>query len=345
MSEKYCPNCEDYREIRTGNREETYSVRGRKITVPVSVEICMSCGEEVSNEELEREILDQVNAIYRKEKSLLSPAEIKDIRKRYTLSQKSFAALLGMSETTINRYEAGKLQDQTHDNTIRACLNPVFVRGLLDRSGDRLTEWQMERVKKALSPKETYSSSEPSAEDELENLDNWTPKSDEVTERTGFRRFDFKRYSAVVVFFCKKLGAVAQTKLNKLLFYADFLNYKTSSVSITGSEYRQIQYGPVPAQYRRNLQRMEDENLIDIVEECYKENTCLEIRPGENADQIEQTLDDREMAILDYVADTFRQTTAKHISECSHKESAWLNTEDRQLISYTEAMNLSLSFP
>ena len=38
-------------------------------------------------------------------------------------------------------------------------------------------------------------------------------------------------------------------KLNKLLFYSDFYNYKRTGTSITGITYRAIKYGPVPTYY------------------------------------------------------------------------------------------------
>jgi hypothetical protein len=52
-----------------------------------------------------------------------------------------------------------------------------------------------------------------------------------------------------------RLGAV---KLNKILFYADMLNYATKGVSITGATYVKRQRGPVPKQVLPaigNLQR------------------------------------------------------------------------------------------
>ncbi len=340
--ERYCPSCEDYRQVRVENRRETYTVRGKSIAVSVEVEVCAGCGEALSDEECDQKILDEVNATYRSQEGLLSPAKIREIRKGYALSQKSFAALLGMSEATINRYERGKLQDQAHDNMIRACEDTDFVRGLLDRKGDFLTKWQRERVERALAL------GGPDPDDWLAKIDlgEWTSMPSEMTDRTGFRRFDLKRYAAVVVFFCRSLNEIAQTKLNKLLFYADFLAYKVSSASLTGSAYRRIQYGPVPADYDQLRARLEKDELISVEEkEYYNGNTGLVILPGTNADQVECPLTDTEKDVLNCVASVFRNVTAKAISERSHGESAWQNTCDRQLISYREATNLSLSLP
>ena len=50
-----------------------------------------------------------------------------------------------------------------------------------------------------------------------------------------------------ILFFCK--GRVLKTKLNKLLFYADFKHFKEYAVSITGARYARIPFGPAPDKY------------------------------------------------------------------------------------------------
>jgi putative zinc finger/helix-turn-helix YgiT family protein len=110
---KYCPCCEVEREFKPENRTETYDVRGVKVKVPVAVEVCASCGETLFDEARDQALLTEAYAEYRRSKNLLFPHEIKETRERYALSQKSFAALLGMSEATINRYEQGGLQEET----------------------------------------------------------------------------------------------------------------------------------------------------------------------------------------------------------------------------------------
>jgi len=344
--ERYCPNCEDYRDVRFEKRTETYTVRGKNIAVALEVEVCAGCGETLSEESDDQKILDQVNAAYREQAHLLTPAQIKSIRERYALSQKSLAALLGMSEATINRYEQGKLQDPSHDAVLRACENPDFIRDRLALNGHLLSEWQRKRVQETLTsagrpdPDTCFGRVIPAG------VDGWLPMPDEATLRTGFRRFDFRRYAAAVVFFCKKLGAFPQIKLNKLLFYADFLNYKVSTVSLTGAAYRKIQYGPVPADYDQLRSMMEEKQIVCVEERDYGNDvTGLVILSGPGADDVECPLTGSERAVLDCVAEEFRQATAREISERSHRELAYSEAQDRQLISYEKAMHLSLSLP
>lgn len=152
-AEKFCPTCEDYRTFTACDRNETYNVRGTDITVPVKVEICDTCHEARFDDTRDNEMFQRVYAEYRNREGLLTPEQIKDVRARWRLSQKSFALLIGMSEATVNRYEQGGLQDRVHDEAIRACRYPQFVRDVLRRRGRLLSVKQRLLVQAALTSK------------------------------------------------------------------------------------------------------------------------------------------------------------------------------------------------
>ena len=341
-TEVFCPRCEDYRKVEVVERDETYTVRAREITVPVKADVCNACGEILGSEEKDEEILAAVYSEYRRQVGLLTPGQIKEIRKRYQLSQKSFAALLGMSQATINRYEQGALQEQAHDTAIRACEDSEFVRRLLQRAGDRLTEWQRRRVVHALDkrpPEETE------AQDNLEEF-AWMLMPREVSDKTGFRRFDYRRLAAVAVWYCNHLSRVTRTTINKLLFYADFLNFKRATVSLTGAAYRKLPYGPTLADYDGFLSLMESEGLI-VSEESEYPGGYVELRyeAGPAAESLSVKLSPDELQVMECVASAIGRMSAGAISERSHQEPAWRETEDGQLISYLKAASLSLSLP
>lgn len=336
---EFCPTCEDYREGKEVEREELYTVRGTEITVPVTLTVCCTCGESLGSEEHDQEILDAVYAEYRRQNDLLTPERIRRIRKRYRLSQRSLAALLGMSEATVNRYENGALQDQVHDNAIRACEDPEYVRDLLDRRGHLLSEWQRDRVKGALVGEDESES----LWIEILNVPGWRGTAREASYWTGFRRFDYERFAGTVVWFCRRLNGFYRTTINKLLFYADFLNYKTSTVSLTGTAYRRLQYGPVPADYGQLLARMEAEGLLECSETEFPDGkTGYYYRVGPDAERIAPEFTDHETTVLSKVADELGNRTAKEISDKSHQEAAWKETEEKKLISYEKAATLSV---
>jgi putative zinc finger/helix-turn-helix YgiT family protein len=340
--EVFCPNCEDYRSTRHVERPETYTVRDRQITVPVATTVCAVCGEAVGSDEQDQVILDAVHAEYRRQTDLLTPERIKEIRQGYRLSQKSFALLLGMSEVTINRYERGGLQDAAHDTAIRVCEKPQVMRDLLRLRGHLLSDWQRRRAEDALAGRDT------SKEDVFSHLGevDWICMPREITDRTGFRRFEYQRFAAVVLWFCERLGETSRTVINKLLFYADFLNYRVATVSLTGTAYRRVQYGPVPADYDGLLSRMESESLLAREERVFPGGcTGYYYKPGPKADSISAEFSAHEIRVLECVADSLGKRMAKDISERSHQEPAWRETEDGKLISYQWARQLSLALP
>jgi len=338
--EEFCPSCEAYRATKTVDRVERYRVRGRDIEVPLQSEVCAECGESLGSDEQDQRVLDAAHGEYRRLADLLTPERIKEIRKQYRLSQKSFAALLGMSEATINRYEQGALQDPAHDTAIRACEKPEVLRDLLVRRGHLLSDWQRRRVETALSgqsePRGTWV--------DLPGRASWIQAGDEVSDRTGYRRFDCDRYAAVVLWFCKRLRAVWRTAISKLVFYSDSLCFKTRTVSLTGTAYRKAPRGPVPTDYEMLLSWMEGEGLLECEEVDFPGGyTGFRYSLGANAPAIGFPFSAQELRVLEKVASELGHLGAKELSDRSHREPAWRDTADGQLISYEHARSLSLS--
>jgi len=159
---------------------------------------------------------------------------------------------------------------------------------------------------------------------------------------TGFREFDYTRYAAVVQWFCVKVPKVTPTSLNKLLFYADFVFYQSESVSLTGTTYRRFKYGPVPEHFGELRDRMEGEDVTEVQEVTYKNgNTGEEIRVGEQTIDIEWN--PRELVVLNEIVNQFHSFTPGQISDYSHKEVAWRDTDEMKPISYKNAFELSIA--
>ncbi|MDP2322835.1 MAG: DUF4065 domain-containing protein [Gammaproteobacteria bacterium] len=335
MTTHYCPRCEEERSFHSVRRTQEYCVRGMKLNLDMDVEVCDVCGETLYDEQREQGIVVSAFDQYRRHKGLLSPGEIKAIRDRYALSQRSFAHLLGMSEATINRYEGGALQEETHDTMIRLASKPEAILELVERRGSELSAKQRERVIAA-------------AQFQICEIPLHRKIClDYSHDLTGGRTFSFDRYAATVAWFCHTLDGVLKTKMNKLLFYADFLDFKEFGTSITGTPYRCLQHGPVPIDYGTLQDGMEEEDIIFVEEGSY-ESSGMEyviMRAGAGAKDLDIVFSLEESRVLKYVADTFKADGSKAISERSHKETAWMNTPLKSLISFSHAANLSISLP
>lgn len=99
----------------------TYHVEIPALTVPQ----CSNCDAISIDEEADR----QISAAFRREARRLTPEEIRQGRERLGLTEKQFANLLGVGESTISRWETGaQIQQRARDRFLRLCLaSPAAV--------------------------------------------------------------------------------------------------------------------------------------------------------------------------------------------------------------------------
>ena len=80
----------------------------------------------------------------------ISAKEIKEIRGRYGLSQRSFAQLLVIGPASMVRYEQGATPTKANANLIRAAKNPQFMQECLEADGDSIPETQRIRAQSVI---------------------------------------------------------------------------------------------------------------------------------------------------------------------------------------------------
>ncbi|MFC7394092.1 Panacea domain-containing protein [Scopulibacillus cellulosilyticus] len=127
----------------------------------------------------------------------------------------------------------------------------------------------------------------------------------------------------------------------KLLFYADFLNYKRNLLSMSGIPYVRLPYGPVPKDHDLLLSTIEKNKMINIDYEFINEYTIINIKSLQKFD--DSLFSNEEIKILQNVHDFFKDYGSVSISEFSHEEDGWKNTLDRQIISYDYAETLKIN--
>ncbi|MEQ1903510.1 MAG: type II TA system antitoxin MqsA family protein [Pirellulaceae bacterium] len=155
--QEFCVVCAADRELALETRSVDYQVRGELVSVELPLTICPVCGTEEVDENFDKDPSICAYDIYRERNQLLSSVEIKSIRERYQLSQKSFAFLIGMSESSVNRYESGAVQDATQDTAMRAFEDAAFVLGAIARRGQLLSSRQKQKTQKAITEMQSRS--------------------------------------------------------------------------------------------------------------------------------------------------------------------------------------------
>ena len=336
MKNKPCPNCDTLAGYKVEKKDETFNVKGDNISIVNDVLVCNSCGESVYDSKLDSNNLSRLYDLYREKHNLLSPTEIISIRESYNLSQRTMSRLLGWGDVTLHRYENGAIQEKSYDNWLRLLKQPENMILMLEHYRDKVSEktaQQLERRIKNLINNNTLPQLKTSLSiylsSDLTNIDH------------GFQKFDLTKMNHMVIFFASKLLSVPKTKMNKLLWYADFLLFKEFSLSSSGANYLRIKYGPVPNHYDLIYDMMIEEELISKEDERIGDYNGEVIRSLSNYDSTLFT--NNEITVFKFIANYFKKYSATAIKKKSHAEIPFKKTDLQQIISYEWAKDLSLS--
>lgn len=330
-----CPACDSVSGLELTKELKTIEIRKEPITFTAEHYLCNKCGEKsrVLQSESESDPLILAYRAYRDKHGMLHPQEIRDFRQQFNITQGELAALLGLGGATLSRYERGQLQDKTHDTLIRMAMDPEQLRELVYSSEDVFMPNKKNRVLRKID-EATHSQTG------LMNRVITVTSQRKPDEYSGFRKFDKDRFLNAVLYFCKE--GVFKTKLNKLLYYSDFRHYKEYTVSITGAAYAHVPFGPAPQGYELYFPMLVREGKIGIEEVFYQGKDCTGEKYWATEKPDLNVFSETELEVLTYVKKYFKSFNAGNISEFSHKEKGYQDTETGKLISYRYAEELKI---
>ena len=328
-----CLECGKVVEPRIEKRTEVLPVRGEDTEVVAQVGVCPECGADMSVEVLDEATLVAAFNMYRQKHNLMAPEEMKRLRERYGLSVRAFSLLLGWGEITAHRYESGSLQDAAHEAALRLAEEPANIRIFLTANGHRLTTRQRAGLERHLQALEAETLVRAPTDEERFVV------REERDVYGGWAPMQLSKMREMMVFFAT-LPDMYATKLNKLLFYADFGHFRDFGVSISGSPYLAMQFGPVPQHYP-----WIEEDLFEggdlVAEEVFftKGGGGIRLCAGREPDL--SLFSAEEIATLRRIESVLGHKTSKRLSELSHEERAWAETPKRAMIPYDLARDLA----
>lgn len=135
---------------------------------------------------------------------------------------------------------------------------------------------------------------------------------------------------------CQGDPAYGATKLNKILFYADFLFYANYGTSITGQEYMRLEKGPAPRRLlpiRGDLVLANDLIIRDQQYGAWQQKRPIALRPADLSN-----FSGEEIAMVDSVIRDLWGKSATDVSELSHLFDGWKYAVDRETIPYPTAL-------
>jgi hypothetical protein len=124
------------------------------------------------------------------------------------------------------------------------------------------------------------------------------------------------------------------TKLNKILFFSDFLSFGLTGESMTGATYQRLKNGPAPVQLVPEIRKMEKDGDAIIVDRKYFNYTQKRLIPRRQSNKRVFSVD--ELDLINEVIKALAPYHAGEVSKLSHDRSfAWQIARNGEEIPYT----------
>lgn len=311
---------------------DTMTFRGEKFDCIYTSYRDDESGESFTTTESDSAWWNQVTNQYRAKYGLPYTDEIIDVRKRYGISAAKMSQILGIGVNQYRLYEQGEVPSVSNGRMIRSVMNPKVMLEMVESSKNEMSKSEYARivckVKAVIAESEAY---------KLEQYEMRRLFSVPRGAENGYAQISIDRLKNILLYFIEKNNGVFFTKMNKLLFYADFMAYRVTGKSVSGLAYKAIAHGPVPVRWDR-IYSFFDEIDQEIVQfSDGREGTKLVSKLSPDMAEFS----DDELKILEYVSQRFKNETPTQISETSHEEEAWKKYKDSdKLISFEMAFTL-----
>lgn len=292
---------------------------------------CEDTGELFTTDETDDAGYNQVTNQYRTKYGLPFTDEIIDIRERYGISATKMAQILGFGVNQWRLYEAGEVPSVSNGRMIRSIMNPLVFLEMVNSSKSILSPAEYRRI---CSKVEIQIGEIPDGK--LDMYDSSRIFASERSAENGYGRQSLRRLKNTLLYIIGNIGEVYSTKMNKILFYSDFLSYRHRGMSITGLSYKALEYGPVPEHWDRVYSQFDE-----IVQEprYFGDKGGIVLTSVGSCD--DTLFKPQELEVLNIVCDRFRFFSASEISAISHNEKAWLDChEEHKRIPYDYAFEL-----
>lgn len=310
---------------------EIKEFRKEEFCVHVRYYVCEDTCEQFTTTEQDTLQFNDLYAQYRIKHGIPFPDEIKAIRQGYGLNYSQISRILGFGANQYAKYEGGEVPSESNGKMIAAIKNKDVLVELLKSCKTAFQPSEYDKVLTSIVMSVVR-------KDECSPLHRVIYNDNSRSILNGYGNQNLAKLFAMVQYIVSKHGEVFPTKLNKLMYYSDFCNYRKSGQSISGLKYRAMNFGPVPEHYATIYDNTPniDKKLIEAHDMVSTLLTC-------SSDSNFEELSESEKATIDYVVNNLKQYSVSSIIEASHKEKGWIeNSLSHSYISYDVAFDILL---
>jgi DNA-binding XRE family transcriptional regulator len=287
----------------------TFQINDMTISVSGKRRFDSMTNEPVFDYDLDNALLIEAGKKYR-ESIHFEGEKLIEFRKKHDLTQALFAKILGISRKTLISYEK--------NYAIPNNQNLKLIQSMIK------DESLLEKMSTNFNTPLTYK--------EMEAIGNIRVE-ESMDEYSGFQAINEDILISLILFFSDK--GISQTRLQKALFYSDFLSFKAVGISLTGLYYRKFPFGP----YSEAINKVSDD-LIRYKKMTRKLDHLMVSQVKSNLD----FLNEIQLKIIEKVKNYIQKNDAKVVSEESHLHNGWIQTPDFGKISYEYALEMEDNF-
>ncbi|WP_187376745.1 MULTISPECIES: type II toxin-antitoxin system antitoxin SocA domain-containing protein [Butyricimonas] len=295
--------------------KRTWNFRGEQFEYAHQAWLCEDTGEQFTDDASDTAGFVQVTNQYRVKYGIPFTDEVIAVRERYGVSAAKMSLILGIGVNQYRLYEQGEVPSVSNGRMIRSVMNPEVMLEMVESASHELTRSEYNKI--------MYKVKSVIANGESDKLERYEMKRVFSTLRgaeNGYAQLSLGRLKNIMLYILERCGEVWYTKMNKLLFYIDFLSYRENGMAMTGLSYRAIDFGPVPERWDRVYSE-----FAEIRQEIRQVGDWVG-NVLESSDQADVSLfSDSELQIMNTICNNFASTTSREISRLSHGEKAWID--------------------
>lgn len=143
---------------------------------------------------------------------------------------------------------------------------------------------------------------------------------------------NYEKYKQMILVYLRMNEYLTKTKLAKLLYFADFSWYYHHLKSMSGMEYRKIQYGPVADTYFRLIDEMSDAGEIEI--ELKEEGAMHISQTPTGAKHSTDQVSAEETTLMKKINAKWKGRKTAEIVSYTHKQLPYMFADDNEIVSY-----------
>lgn len=147
---------------------------------------------------------------------------------------------------------------------------------------------------------------------------------------------NYEKYKQMILSYIRnagsKDGCITKTKLAKLVYLADFAWFYNHLESMSGMQYRKIQYGPVPDSYFRAVDELFEDGQIEITPTDDGAMLISQTRNGAKIALSEINKDEEKL--IKNISEKWKDKNTKEIVTFTHNQLPYAICLDNEIIPY-----------